>query len=178
MPTCPVPGKVDRKSECGSFGSNQAGTASALPQLEGFLFSESIIDAATLQAYRDTHYRVHASEPFTLRIGETCPALAAAHQSCRTDSSAFITAFNPFSQVLSDELNAQRHAQLRRELDLRSLKYIEGVGQHPSNQWPGEVSYLVFGLGLEAAKNLGSKFEQNAIVWSGADATPQLILLR
>ena len=138
------------------------------------MVSESIIDAATLHAYRDTHYRVHASEPFTLRIGETCAALAAAHQSCRTDCSAFITAFNPFSQVLGDELNAQRHAQMGRELDLR----IEGVGQHPSNQWPGEVSYLVFGLGLEAAKNLGCKFEQNAIVWSGADAMPRLILLR
>ena len=142
------------------------------------MFSESIIDAATLQAYRDTHYRVHASEPFTLHIGESCPTLAAAHKNCRTDCSAIITAVNPFSQVLGDELNAQRHAQMGRELDLRSLKYIEGVGQHPSNQWPGEVSYLVFGLGLEAAKTLGVKFEQNAIVWGGADAMPRLILLR
>lgn len=146
--------------------------------LEGLLFSESIIDAATLQAYRDTEYRVHANEPFTLSIGEACPALAAAHKNCRSDCSAFITAFNPFSQALDDAIHAKRHADLGRELKQRSLSYLEGLGKHPSNQWPGEVSCLIFGLGLEAAKTLGSRFDQNAIVWSGADATPQLILLR
>jgi hypothetical protein len=32
-------------------------------------------------------------------------------------------------------------------------------------------------LALEAAKTSGTRMEQNAIVWSGADAVPQLILL-
>ncbi len=64
------------------------------------------------------------------------------------------------------------------ELGRRSLAYIEGIGQHPSKQWPGEASYLVFGLELEAAKTLGRALRQNAIVWSDADAVPRLILLR
>ena len=59
-----------------------------------------------------------------------------------------------------------------------SLEFVAGIGQHPSNQWPGEPSYLVFGLTLEAAKTLGTRLEQNAIVWNGSDGTPQLILLR
>ena len=42
----------------------------------------------------------------------------------------------------------------------------------------GEASYLIFGLTLEAAKMLGMRLEQNAIVWAGVDAVPQLILLR
>jgi hypothetical protein len=67
---------------------------------------------------------------------------------------------------------------LSKELERRSLSYVEGIGQHKSNQWPGEESFLVFGLTLEAANTLGSKLEQNAIVWSGKDAVPQLILLR
>lgn len=33
-------------------------------------------------------------------------------------------------------------------------------------------------ISLEAAKELGARYEQNAIVWAGADAMPQLILLR
>jgi hypothetical protein len=37
---------------------------------------------------------------------------------------------------------------------------------------------LVFGLTLEAAKAMGRTLEQNAIVWSAADAIPRLILLR
>jgi hypothetical protein len=142
------------------------------------LSSESIIDAAMVQAYRETDYRVHGHPPFTLRIAEACAALIDAHKRYRVDCSAYVTALNPFSQALDDAANAARHAALGRELDQRSLPCMEGVGQHPSNQWPGEASYLIFGLSLEAAKTLGTRLEQNAIVWNGADATPQLILLR
>jgi hypothetical protein len=139
---------------------------------------DSIIDAALVQAYRETEYRVHYAEPFTLRIGDASPALAAAHKRHRADCSAYITAFNPFSQTLDYASNAERHAALGRELEQRNLSRAEGVGQHPANQWSGEASFLIFGLTLEAAKTLGTRLEQNAIVWSGADAVPQLILLR
>ena len=56
--------------------------------------------------------------------------------------------------------------------------YHEGMGEHPSGQWPGEPSFLILGLPLDAAKQLGARHEQNAIVWCGTDAVPQLILLR
>jgi hypothetical protein len=35
----------------------------------------------------------------------------------------------------------------------------------------------VLGLALEAAKSLGRRHEQNAVVWSGPDAVPQLVML-
>ena len=60
---------------------------------------ESIIDAGTVQAFRETEYRVHGDEPFTLKVGETCSALAAAHKRHRVECSAYITACNPFSQI-------------------------------------------------------------------------------
>lgn len=110
--------------------------------------------------------------------GEMAPTLAAAHKRHRVDCSAHITACNPFSQFLEDEANAERHAALDRELGRRSLASIEGVGQHLSNHWPGEPSYLIFGLTLEAAKTLETRLEPNAIVWTGTDAVLQLILLR
>jgi len=139
---------------------------------------ESTIDAVTVQAYQETDYRVHGDEPFSLTIGKSCPALAAAHKRHRVDCSAYITACNPFSQILDDQVNAERHTGLGLELCQRSLTSIKGIGQHPSNRWPGEASYLIFGLSLEAAKAIGTQLEQNAIVWAGADAVPQLILLR
>jgi hypothetical protein len=37
---------------------------------------------------------------------------------------------------------------------------------------------LILGLSLAAAKVLAQDFEQNAFVWSGADAKPQLVVLR
>jgi hypothetical protein len=140
--------------------------------------SELKIGAGIVRAYRETEYRVYGDEPFTLHVGKFCPALAAAHQRHRVDCSAYITACNPFSQVVDHDTNTALHVALGRELSLRSMASIEGIGQHPSNQWPGEASYLVFGLTLVAAKTLGGRLDQNASVWSGADAVPQLVLLR
>ena len=145
---------------------------------EGFLFSDSAIDRSTIQAYLETDYRILGNAPSTLRIGVVSPELAALHKAHQADCSAFISACNPSSQTFDEAANAERQAALARELTQRSLRYIDGIGQHPSNQWPGEASFLVFGLTLEAARTLGTRFEQNAIIWSGPDAVPQLILLR
>ena len=142
------------------------------------MFSDSDIPRETIQAYLETYYRVHGDTPTTLKVGETNPTLATVHEAHDIECSAFITACNPFSQNSSDEFNAARQQALAGELMQLGLSFIEGIGQHPSNNWPGEASFLVLGLPLEAAKALSTRYGQNAIVWSGADATPQLVLLR
>lgn len=142
------------------------------------MFSDTIIDALTIQAYRETEYRVYGDTPACLRVDSQCPELAAIHQAYQTDCSLFITAFNPFSEIFDEAVNVARQLDLANELKQRSLIFIDGIGQHSSNQWPGEPSFLVLGLKLEAAKTLGVKYGQNAIIWIGSDAVPQLILLR
>ncbi len=142
------------------------------------MFSDSSIDPETVHAYQGTEYRVHGDAPVILMIGVASPGLAALHNFHRVESSAFITACNPFSQAHDDTANVARQDALAAELRFRSLAFIEGVGQHPSNQWPGEASFLVLGVSREAAKALGTRFEQNAIVWTGLDAVPELVLLR
>ncbi len=146
---------------------------------EVFLFSTSVIDPKTIQAYLETDYHVHGDAPMTLNVGVASPALADLHKASGVTTSAFITACNPFSQAFDDATNTQRQAALARELKSRGLTFIEGIGQHTTNkEWPGEPSFLVLNLSLEAAKALGVRHEQNAIIWCGADAVPQLILLR
>lgn len=145
---------------------------------EGFLFSNTVIDPATIQAYLETDYRVCGDMPFTLHIGQVNSYLIAAHMHNRVDCSAFLTACNPFSRVVDEDANHQLQQQLTKELTKRGLTFLRGIGQHPSNNWPGEESFLVLGLNLEAAKTLGEHFEQNAIVWNGPDGSPQLVLLR
>ena len=147
-------------------------------QTEGFLFSASTIDSATVQAYRETEYRVLAEPVFTLRVGQASAELFAIHKLHKTDCSAFLTACNPYSQAFDAASIAQRQVGLAKELKQRSLAFEPGIGQHPGNGWPGEDSFLVYGLTLEAAKALGTRLEQNAFIWSGTDAVPQLILLR
>jgi hypothetical protein len=131
-----------------------------------------------IRAYLETDYVVRGEPSVILRIGKVSSELAAIHRLHCVDCSAFLTAFNPFSQPLDEQENDRRHELLMQELKRRSLPGLEGHGSHPDNGWPPEPSVLVPGLSLEASKSLGARFEQNAIVWSGANAVPQLILLR
>jgi hypothetical protein len=142
------------------------------------LGSESSIAPETIQAYRETDYRVFSDIPVTLRIAERNEALLGLYKTNRCDSGAFVTACNPLGQQFSEAENTRLQDQLEHELGFRSLNFIAGEGKHPVGDWPGEPSFLVFGLSLEAAKTLGRKLEQNAIVWCGNDAVPQLVLLR
>jgi hypothetical protein len=80
--------------------------------------------------------------------------------------------------IVDDAVNAQRQAALGRELGLQGRPAIPGIGQHPTGDWPGEPSYWVPGLSREAAQRLGTQFQQNAVIWVGGDAIPELVLLR
>lgn len=111
-------------------------------------------------------------------MGQASAELLRAHQREKADCSAFVTACNPFGQPLDGASNGARQAALARELTRTGLSFLPGIGQHPSNEWPGEDSFLVFGLRLEAATALCVRLEQNGFVWSAADGVPQLILLR
>lgn len=136
------------------------------------------IDPDTLRAYAETHYRVLHDSDLTLRVDQFNGALQDLHLRHGADCSAFLTACNPFSRPLDAAANHARQAALIDELHREGLRFLQGEGEHPSNGWPAEPSVLVFGLDLDAASALGRRLEQNAIVWSAADAVPRLILLR
>ncbi len=138
----------------------------------------SAIDPETLRAYRETDYRVLGSLPATLHIGEPCPELLLLHEKYQVRCSAFITAWNPLGRPVTAQINTRRQQALMIELSRRAPVAVAAIGQHPGNEWPGEPSFLVPGLMRSAAQDLGRQFEQNAIIWSGADAVPELILLR
>lgn len=129
-------------------------------------------------AYHATHYQVgNGAAGFTLRIGVYSPELNALLESAVHDCAAFITACNPYSQLCSAQQNQQLQQSLKRELELGGHDLLEGRGVDPSGAWPGEASLLVPGMGLDAARQTGRRFHQNAIVWAGADAIPRLVLL-
>ena len=142
------------------------------------MFSESAIPAATINAYLATDYRVMAAEPFVLNIGRASPELALRFNLERTGSAAFITAWNPCGELTSDSENHAAQQRLRAEIKALGFACLDGEGRDPSGLWPGDPSFLVFGISLEAAKKLAGQFRQNGFVYAGSDATPRLILLR
>jgi hypothetical protein len=140
--------------------------------------TSSNIAPATIQAYRETHFCVEGEMSMTLLVDQRNELLAELHEATGVELSAFITAYNPFSQVCDDADNARRQEALAGELRELGFNFIDGIGQHPSGEWPGEPSFLVLGISLETAKELGKRYGQNAIIWAGANAVPQLVLLR
>jgi Protein of unknown function (DUF3293) len=143
---------------------------------------EIMLDAALLRAYAETDYCVWKDRTdalaFVLKVAEVSRPLAELHKESGVACSAFITACNPLGQAFTGAANEARQRALQDVLKQRSLRWLGGIGQHPSNQWPGEPSVLVLGLSLATAKVLAGDFEQNAFIWSGHDAKPQLVLLR
>ena len=138
----------------------------------------SVLDPATLRAYRETDYLVLLDPAVTLRIDRPSSALAIMQAQYLVSSSAFVTACNPLGELVDAGTNERYRTRLIDELERIGIPFVEGVGRHPSGNWPGEASVLAFGLDLDAARALGRRHSQNAILWSGSDAIPRLVLLR
>ena len=137
--------------------------------------SNKSIDSELWKAYEETDFIVHSKPAFTLNIGQFSEQLKQLLNSHKVTSAAFVTAYNPFSQQLSEDENSERQTRLIDEIQSRGLSLFQGLGQHPNHQWQGEPSVLILGIDLEAAKKLARTYEQNAFVWCDEACTPQLI---
>lgn len=137
------------------------------------------IQADKLRAYLATEYRLgHTNADIVLRIGERSQRLAELFARCGVTCGAFITAYNPHGTQQAAELNAAAHAELIRAISVHDLETLEGAGSEPGTDWEAELSLFALGLELEPAREIGIRFGQDAIVWVGPNAIPQLILLR
>ncbi len=130
-----------------------------------------------IDAYNTANYTVLAAKIFVLNVGQKSDGLEDLYRSLGVNSSVFITAFNPFSKVLTNEENIIRNEALKNELDGIAFRVLKGFGQDPEGLWEKEDSFLAFDISKDEAILLGNKYEQNAILWCDADVKPQLILL-
>lgn len=141
--------------------------------------SDTLVPEALVDAYRQTRFHVFAEpEGFCLRIGEHSPALAALLADRGAGIAAFITAENPASIPTSVDENARRQLALRADLEAIGALVISGEGQGTDPTWAPEASWLAIGITRDQACALGTAYGQNAIVCIGADAIPELVLLR
>lgn len=139
--------------------------------------SNKTIHPSLIRAYRDANYVVEIDGSIKLRVGEANQQLKQLLKAHKVASAAFITAFNPFSQTLSDDENLQAQSSLLAEV--KSLGYfaINGYGQDVEGRWPKEQSALILGITETQSEFLSDKYGQNAFVWIGSlDAFPVLRL--
>jgi len=116
-------------------------------------------------AYLRTTYWVEARpEPIALRLGERSRALDRILAQHRVRSWAFVTAWNPQSQVLAPWRNAARDAELRQALGRAGYGWLPALGEGDDPGWTPEPSVLVLGMSGRDAARLGRRFGQNAVV--------------
>ena len=142
------------------------------------MLAHTKISAEKIAAYRATDYRFgEGADAITLRIDEASSALESLYVRLAHTRGVFITAFNPYGEVHGDEANEAAHLRLGRELKELHAIVMEGAGADPKAVWPQEKSYFSLGADLEAARVLGRRYRQDAVVWVGRNAIPKLILL-
>jgi hypothetical protein len=133
----------------------------------------------TVRAFLATGYRIgHSAQDIVLHIDQHSERLTRLFADSGVNCGAFLTAFNPRSTIQPNEVNDQAHAQLAAKLQVLGLQAREGSGSVEGTDWPAEKSYFALGLSREPAKAIGTHFDQDAIVWVGPGAVPELILLR
>ena len=93
-----------------------------------------------------------------------------------TFSSAFLTAHNPLSNIVTDMENTAAQQALEAELTELGFTFLIGYGCDGDGAWPQEVSALVIGIDFETAKAISIRYGQNAFLFAADDAVPKLIL--
>lgn len=141
-------------------------------------FADSTAPRDTIAAYLAARYRFWGRLPVALTIGTVNRDFARLLCEQGVASAAVITAWNPLGVVLAKAVNDAAQARLIAALDALGLAHDPGQGEDPAGIWTPEDSRLVFGADLETAATLGREFDQNAVVWAGADAVPRLVMLQ
>lgn len=129
-----------------------------------------------IQQYKAAEYYVNHTLSFILRIDAVSAELQALYHQHQIHSAAFITAWNPRNQLLSLQANQQHQQVLQQALDTLGIAWLQGMGCNTEKTWQ-EESLLALGIDKKNARELGERFEQNAIVWCGNDAIPTLLML-
>lgn len=143
------------------------------------LEAQSAVPLAKRSAYLRTQYRLgFGPDSIVLEIESHSGRLAAQFAEYGVTCGAFITAYNPEGTQQSAEANSRDHAALMTEVVALGHAFIEGEGADATGEWPAERSVFAYGMDKASACMVGRQFRQDAIVWVGRDAVPQLVLLR
>ena len=124
------------------------------------------ISPLLIKAYRQASFVVlFQDREIKLHIGRVSHELKAVMSDGGVTCAAFLTAFNPFSDALSQEENEANQVKLVADLDALGVKCFPGAGRDDSDIWPEEPSILVLGISLQNAEILADRYGQNAFVW-------------
>lgn len=129
-----------------------------------------------LIAYRKTSYWIELPGAYLkLRTDQNAPDLDRYLAEHGDQSWAFITAYNPRSQLMPPTQNRQRLEQMVEDLKRQGYSLLPGVGVGDDGLWPPETSVLVLNISREAAQRLGCEYGQNALLFGTIGQKVELV---
>lgn len=138
-----------------------------------------MLDEKLIASYRTAEYKIFSeNQIIVVRVDYYSSSMAALLTISSADCAAIISAYNPYSQLRSEEENILANELLKEFLIKNNHRFLESLNIDPTEAWPSEKSFLVLNLDCNTAKNIGWQFSQNAIIWIDQTAVAQLILLR
>ena len=87
---------------------------------------------------------------------------------------AFVSAYNPYSEELSDQENIKRHNLLKKILEELGHSFIEGEGVSEDERWH-EPSFFIPEASIQLGESLGILFKQNAILYGELGSEPLIL---
>lgn len=120
---------------------------------------------ALLAAFNATDFVVLEQPEIHVRLGKAPPdELVDMLDHRQAETAVIVTAWNPFSTPLSDDLNRLRNLFLEHRLASEGLPCLPAEGRDPTGQWAAEPSFLAFDLLPDQLESLLEIFQQHAIV--------------
>lgn len=140
--------------------------------------SNSDISHALIQAYQSAIYRIYSSPKCVLKVGEMSKCASELLAKNHARSATILTAFNPYSDLYSDEQNLFRHRALFLKIKQLEVSFLDASGEDQIGTWKPERGYCIFDLDRTDSLELAKQFAQNAYIFIDSKGLVSLELTR
>lgn len=131
-----------------------------------------------LSVYTNTDYWVNGFVS-PIHIGEIHSEINQLLIEKKLSTFGYLTAWNPRSIALSDEVNQERNQNLHNELEkIQNITIFKGIAESREGGWQAEESFLILGITCEQMEQLSQQFEQNAYLFGEIKKEVQLIFTK
>ena len=128
------------------------------------------------QAFKSTDYIAELPDGyFVFHIGQDKPATTSMMDRFGITTFAYITAWNPYSQIADSTKNGEANISLENELKRSGHQYFPCNGTDPSNTWPAEPGFIIFNCDRRWLKKLARRYRQHAIAYATKGRLPRLL---
>lgn len=127
-------------------------------------------------AFRATAYRVETpAGRFDLRVAQTLPAAFASWLEAQNVSFwGVVTAYNPASRRLPDDVNRQASVALFKAASVAGWRAFPACNLADAGDWPPEPGWLLLGGDEAGLCALARGFSQTAVLCAAAGEAPRL----